>query len=76
MGTSTGGGGAQGGIESVGRLLRRTRSDVLQHTVAVPLAAEAFDSRLRLVDRKVSAEVRAIVSELAVRARTEAPLAA
>jgi len=69
MGTSTGGGGAQGGIESVGRLLRRTRSDVLQHTVAVPLAAEAFD-------RKVSAEVRAIVSELAVRARTEAPLAA
>ena len=76
MGTSTGGGGAQGGIESVGRLLRRTRSDVLEHTVAVPLAAEAFDSRLCLVDREVSAEVRAIVSELAVRARTEAPLAA
>ena len=76
MGTSTGRGGAQGGIESVLGILRRTRSDVLDHTVAVPFAAEAFDGLLGLADPSVSAEVRGLVSELAARARTARSLAA
>ena len=76
MGPSNGGGGAQGGIESVVRLLGRTRSDVLEHTLAVPFAADAFDGRACPIDPMVLAEVRAIVTELAVRTRTAAQLAA
>jgi chromate reductase len=76
MGTSTGRGGAQGGIESVVRILRRTRSDVLDHTVAVPFATAAFDGRLALADPSVSAEVELLVSELAAKARTAVSLAA
>lgn len=76
MGTSTGRGGAQGGIESVARILRRTRSDVLDHAVAVPFATEAFDGQLGLADPSVAAEVRGLVSELAARARTAGSLAA
>lgn len=76
MGTSTGRGGAQGGIDSVVHILRRTRSDVLDHTVAVPFAPEAFDGHLGLADPNVSAEVNGLVGELAARARTAVSLAA
>jgi chromate reductase len=76
MGTSTGRGGAQGGIEAVVRILRRTRSEVLDRTVAVPLASEAFDDPLSLADPSVSAEVRELVGELASKARTSVSLAA
>ena len=76
MGTSTGGGGARGGIESVVRVLRRTRSDVLDHTVAVPFAAAAFDGHLGMADPSVSADVRRLVHELAAKARTADALAA
>ena len=76
MGTSIGGGGAQGGIESVVRVLRRTRSDVLDHTVAIPFAAEAFDGHLGLADPGVSCHVRGLVNELAARAHTADALAA
>ena len=48
MGTSPGRNGAQGGIESVVHTLRRTRSDVLDHVIAVPFAADAFDEELTL----------------------------
>lgn len=76
MGTSTGRGGAQGGIDAVVRILRRTRSEVLDRTVAVPLAAEAFDGQRGLADPALSAEVRALVNELVATARTTVSLAA
>jgi len=76
MGTSPGRGGARGGIESVLRTVRRTGSDVLDHTVAVPFAMEAFDADLRLADPRVRAEVAALVAELAERVRTTAEIAA
>ena len=76
MGTSTGGNGANGGIESVVRILGRTRSDVLDHIVAVPFAAGAFDDALALRDQDVRAEVAELVTELADRARMSAALVA
>lgn len=76
MGTSTGRSGALGGIESVVRILRRTRSDVLDHTVAVPFAPEALDGHLALTDPSVSADVDELMGELAARARTAVSLAA
>jgi hypothetical protein len=76
MGTSTGRGGAQGGIDAVVRILRRTRSEVLDRTVAVPLAAEAFDGDRALADPGVSAEVKELMGELVTKARTEVPIAA
>jgi chromate reductase len=81
MGTSTGRGGAQGGIDAVVHILRRTRCEVLDHTVAVPLAAEAFaaeasDGQRGLADPALSAEVRGLVNDLVARAGTEVPLAA
>ena len=76
MGTSTGGSGAQGGIESVVRILGRTRSDVLDHVLAIPFAARVFADDLTLADPDVRAEVAALVAELALRARKTAALAA
>ena len=76
MGASTGGGGAKGGIESVVRILGRTRSDVLDHVVAVPFAAGAFDDDLALIDTGIRAEVAQLVTELAERARRNSVLAA
>jgi chromate reductase len=76
MGASTGGSGAKGGIESVVRILGRTRSDVLDHLVAVPFAARAFDDDLALVDPQMRAEVAELVTQLADRARRNPALAA
>jgi chromate reductase len=76
MGASTGGSAAQGAIDSVARILRRTRSDVLDHVVAVPFAAKAFDDDMALVDPAVRAAVAELVAELAERARETASLAA
>ncbi len=76
MGASTGGSGAKGGIESVVRILGRTRSDVLGHVVAVPFAAQAFDDDLALVDAEIRVEVAGLVSELTHHARGTAALAA
>lgn len=76
MGASTGGSGAKGGIESVARILSRTRSDVLDHVVAVPFAAQAFDDDLTLVDPDVRAEVAELATELAHHARSTRALAA
>jgi chromate reductase len=72
MGTSPGGNGAQGGIESVVRTLRRTRSDVLDHVIAVPSAASAFDEELTLTDPRIRDEVAQLMAELADRAHTAA----
>ena len=76
MGASTGGSGARGGIESVVRILTRTRSDVLDHVVAVPFAAQAFDDDLALPDAEIRADVAELVTELADRARLTTALAA
>jgi chromate reductase len=76
MGASTGGSGARGGIESVVRILGRTRSDVLDHVVAVPFAARAFDGDLALADAEIRADVAELVTELADRARSSSALAA
>jgi chromate reductase len=76
MGTATGRGGAQGGIDSVVRTLQRTGAQVVDQTVAVPYAMQAFDDDLVLVDPRVRAEVAAFVAGLAERARTRADLAA
>jgi chromate reductase len=76
MGASTGGGGARSGIESVVRILGRTRSDVLDRFVAVPFAARAFDDDLALADAEIRAELAALVTELADRARNTTALAA
>ena len=76
MGASTGGSGAKGGIDSVVRILGRTRSDVLDRVVAVPFAARAFDGELTLTDGHVRAEVAGLVTELADRARRNTALAA
>ena len=76
MGASPGRNGAQGGIDSVAHTLRRTRSDVLDHVVAVPFAADAFDENLSLVDARVRDEVALLMAELADRVRTSVALAA
>ena len=76
MGASTGRGGAGGGIESVIRILARTRSDVLDRVVAVPFAAGAFDDDLVLTDAGIRADVEGLVLALADRARNIAALAA
>lgn len=72
IGTASG----RGGIESVVRTLRRTGADVVDQTVAVPYAAEAFDDELSLADARARAEVAALVAGLAGRARARADLAA
>ena len=67
MGASTGGSGARGGIESVVRILTRTRrADVLDRVVAVPFAARA---RSTTTWPCADAEIRAEVAELRHRAR-------
>jgi chromate reductase len=76
MGASTGGSGAKGGIESVVRIMGRMRSDVLDHLVAVPFAAQAFDDDLALVDSGIRTDVAKLVTELADRARRTTALAA
>jgi chromate reductase, NAD(P)H dehydrogenase (quinone) len=76
MGASPGRNGAQGGIDSVVHTLRRTRSDVLDHVVAVPFAADAFDENLGLVDMRVHDEVALLMAELSDRVRTSIALAA
>ena len=76
MGASTGGSGAAGGIESVVRILTRTRSDVLDHVVPVPYAARAFDNDLALHDADIRADVAGLVAELVDRARISTALAA
>jgi chromate reductase len=76
VGASTGASGAKGGIESVVRILGRTRSDVLDHLVAVPFAARAFDDDLALQDSDIRAEVAELVAQLADRARSNTALAA
>ena len=76
MGASTGGSGARGGIESVVRIMSRMRSDVLDHVVAVPFAARAFDGELGLEDPDVRAEIADVLVELADRALTSTSLAA
>jgi chromate reductase len=76
MGASTGGNGGKGGIESVVGILGRTRSHVLDHLVAVPFAARAFDDDLALEDAELRAEVAELVTELAHYARSTKALAA
>ena len=58
------------------RILGRTRSDVLDHVVAVPFAARAFDDDLALADAEIRAELAALVTELADRAGSTTALAA
>jgi hypothetical protein len=76
MGASPGAGGAGGGIESVARTLRRTRSRVLDRTVSVPFAPQAFDDELTLVDPGVRNQVAGLVAELAEQASRTEPVAA
>ena len=76
MGASTGGSGAKGGIESVGRILGRTHSDVLDHVVAVPFAARRSTTTWPWWIAEISAEVAGLVTELAHRARSTGALAA
>jgi chromate reductase len=76
MGASTGARGARGGIESVVRIMGRLRADVLDHVVAVPFAAQAFDGDLVLRDAKIRSDVAALVTELADRAGGTTALAA
>jgi len=76
LGTSPGRSGARGGIEAVVRTVRRTGSDVLDRTLAVPFAPQVFDEELILTNAAVRAEVGSLVAELAERARTTADLAA
>jgi chromate reductase len=76
MGASTGGSGAQGGIDSVVRILSRTRSQVLDHTVAVPFAAQAFDDDLVLTARGARDEIAEMLATLIDRARAHAAVAA
>ncbi len=76
MGASPGAGGAAGGIESVVRTLRRTRSQVLDRTVSVPVAPQAFDDELVLIDPGVRHEIAGLAAELAEHARRAEPIAA
>ncbi len=76
MGASTGASGAKGGIESVVRIMARLRTDVLDHVIAVPFAAQAFDGDLLLRDSEIRTDVAQLVAELADRARSTAALAA
>jgi chromate reductase len=76
MGASTGGSGAKGGIESVVRILGRTRSAVLDQSGAVPFAERAFDDDLALENPELLAEVAGLVADLADRARSTRSLAA
>jgi chromate reductase, NAD(P)H dehydrogenase (quinone) len=76
MGTATGRGGARGGIDSVVRTMRRTGAHVVDQTVAVPFAIDAFDDELVLADPRVRAEVAALVARLAEWALTRADVAA
>jgi hypothetical protein len=54
----------------------RLRSDVLDHLVPVPFAAQAFDSDLALHEPTIRADVATLVTELADRARGTTALAA
>ncbi len=76
MGAATGRGGARGGIESVIRTMRRAGAHVIDRTVAIPFAMEAFDDELGLAEPRVRADVAALLDELAVEARTGADIAA
>jgi chromate reductase len=76
MGASTGGSGARGAIDSVVRILGRTRSDVLDHLVAVPFAAGTFDGDQDLADAEIRADVAELGTELVDRARSRRALAA
>jgi hypothetical protein len=58
------------------RTVRRTGSDVLDRTLAVPFAPQVFDEELVLTDPVVRAEVGRLVAELAGRARSAVGLAA
>jgi hypothetical protein len=49
---------------------------VLDHVVAVPFAARAFDGDLALADAEIRADVAELVTELADRARSSSALAA
>jgi chromate reductase len=76
MGASPGAGGAAGGIDSVVRTLRRVRSQVLDRTVSVPHASQAFGAELELVAPGVRDEIAALLAELAEEARGAESLAA
>lgn len=76
MGAATGRGAARGGIESVLGTLRRANAHVIDQTVAVPFAMEAFDEDLGLADPRIRADVAALLARLAVEARTRADIAA
>jgi len=76
MGAATGRGGARGGIDSVLRTMRRAGAHVLDQTVAIPFATEAFDDELGLADPRVRADVAALLAGLAMEARTGADIAA
>jgi len=76
MGAATGRGGARGGIDSVLRTLRRSGAHVIDQTVAVPFAMEAFDDELGLADPRVRADVAALQAGLAVETRAKADIAA
>jgi chromate reductase len=76
LGASPGRNGARGGIEAVVRTVRRTGSDVLDRTLAVPFAPQVFDEELVLTDPAVRADVGRLVAELAGRARSAVGLAA
>ncbi len=76
LGTSPGRNGARGGIEAVVRTVRRTGSNVLDRTLAVPFAPQVFDEDLVLTDPAVRAEVGSLVAELADLARASVDLAA
>jgi hypothetical protein len=75
MGTFPDRDGARGGVEAVLCILRRTGSDVIGRTVGVPIATQAFDEQLRLVDPRARPEVASLIAELADRAREAARLA-
>jgi chromate reductase len=76
MGASTGRGGASGGIESVVRILARMHADLLDHVVAVPSVAAAFDDDLALTDPDIGTDIEGLLLALADRARRKAALAA
>ncbi len=76
MGTSTGRGGAQGGIDAVVRILRRTRSEVLDRTVAVPSRPKRSMAIAPSLIRACRPRSRSSWASLWPRTRTEVPLAA
>ena len=75
MGASPGAGGARAGRVG-GANASRTRSQVLDRTVSVPVALQALDDEPVLIDSGVRHEIAGLAAELAEHARRTEPIAA